>query len=173
MTSQSRNSVASFMSVLVTIVMWFAAITGVIFISYSAYGLFAYFSGIPLDSLNIEVAEDNNGVAKLISGLLGGIVAIPGIIYVCVQLRRILSTLAKGDPFVPENAGRLTRIAMAILVMQVLKYVVVVCLGMIFSDAEVTLRLDLITWASVAALFILAQVFREGTRLRDEEKMTI
>jgi len=25
----------------------------------------------------------------------------------------------------------------------------------------------------VAALFILSQVFREGTRLRDEEKMTI
>lgn len=173
MTAQPRNSVAALMSVLVAIVMWMVAIIGLIFIAYTAYGLFAYMNGIPLDSLNIQISEDDHGVAKLASGLLGGLVAIPGIIYVCIQLRRILSTLAGGDPFVPENAGRLTRIALAILVIQVLRYVIVLGVGFAFPDAEITIRLDLITWASVAALFILAQVFREGTRLRDEEKMTI
>lgn len=173
MTEPPRNSVAAVMSVLVAIVMWMVAIIGVVFIGYTAYGLFAHLNGVPLDSLNIEISDGTDGLATLTSGLLGGLVIIPAIIYVCFQLRRILSTLASGDPFVPENASRLTRIAFAILVIQVLRYAIAIGVGIGFPDAEVTLRVDLITWASVAALFILAQVFREGTRLRDEEKMTI
>jgi hypothetical protein len=45
--------------------------------------------------------------------------------------------------------------------------------GLVVDGTRIQLSFDLIAWASVAALFILSQVFREGTRLRDEEKMTI
>jgi hypothetical protein len=36
-----------------------------------------------------------------------------------------------------------------------------------------SLGINFVVWAAVAALLILSQVFREGTRLREEEKMTI
>jgi hypothetical protein len=41
------------------------------------------------------------------------------------------------------------------------------------GDEAPRLSTQFILWISVAALFVLSQVFREGTRLRDEEKMTI
>ena len=95
------------------------------------------------------------------------------VIFVCLELRKILATLTAGDPFVPENAVRLTRIAIAIAVTQLLRYAIAIVVGLVVDGTRIQLSFDLIAWASVAALFILSQVFREGTRLRDEEKMTI
>ncbi len=100
----------------------------------------------------------------------------PGIIYVCVQLRRILSTLAAGDPFVPQNGPRLTRIAIAIALVELGRYLTVILLNSFVdlgTDQPLRLSINLAAWAAVVALFILAQVFREGSRLREEEKMTI
>jgi hypothetical protein len=54
-----------------------------------------------------------------------------------------------------------------------LRIAVALVVGFSFDHARLGFNFDLIPWASVAALFILSQVFREGTRLRDEEKMTI
>ena len=73
----------------------------------------------------------------------------------------------------PENAVRLTRVAATIAVTQLLRIAVALVIRFSFDHTKVGLNFDLIAWASVAALFILSQVFREGTRLRDEEKMTI
>ncbi len=73
----------------------------------------------------------------------------------------------------PENAARLTRIAIAIAITQLMRYLIAIFVGVLVTGTSVELSVDLIAWASVAALFILSQVFREGTRLRDEEKMTI
>ena len=93
-----------------------------------------------------------------------------------MQLRRILQTLADGDPFVPQNGPRLTRIAIAIALVELARYVTVFLLNAFVdlgTDQPVRLSINLAAWAAVVALFILAQVFREGTRLREEEKMTI
>lgn len=164
---------AAIMTVLVTIVMWMTAIIGVIFIASLGAAIVAHQNGGSLDALKISVTDDTDSLPVLIAGLIGGIVVIPAIIYVCVQLRRILATLAEGDPFVPENAARLTRVAATIAVTQLLRIAVALVVHFNFANAKVGLNFDLIAWASVAALFILSQVFREGTRLRDEEKMTI
>jgi hypothetical protein len=101
---------------------------------------------------------------------------VPGVIFICIQMRRILLTLVEGDPFVPENAGRLSRIGIAIAAMELIRIatlLVVRAMPSLVGDAPPKLSTQLILWISVAALFILSQVFREGTRLRDEEKMTI
>ena len=36
-----------------------------------------------------------------------------------------------------------------------------------------SININLAVWGAVIVLLILAQVFKEGTRLREEEKMTI
>jgi hypothetical protein len=107
---------------------------------------------------------------------VGIVVFAAGIAYVCSQLRRILSTLAEGDPFVPENGPRLTRIAMAIAAIEIIR-----TLATLIIDATVDLgdhyvasiSFNLTVWGAVVVLFVLAQVFREGARLREEQKMTI
>jgi len=173
MSKQARNSMAAVMTVLVTIVMWMTAIIGVVFLASVGAAIFAFHNGGSIDALNVSVTDGTDSLPALVAGLIGGLVVIPAIIYVCIQLRRILATLAEGDPFVPENAARLTRVAATIAITQLLRIAVALVIGLSFDHTKLGLNLDLIAWASVAALFILSQVFREGTRLRDEEKMTI
>lgn len=101
----------------------------------------------------------------------------PGVIFICDQLRRILATLIAGDPFVPGNAGRLARIAGAIAAMELARYAIsLLALFLLRGESDYTpprLMPNLAAWVGVVVLLVLAQVFSEGTRLREEEKMTI
>lgn len=152
---------AAVMTVLVTIVMWMTALIGAIVILAGGVELISILSGTPISIGAIKIDDHDITLQELSAGLLGALVVVVAVIFVCLELRKILATLTAGDPFVPENAVRLTRIAIAIVV------------GLVVDGTRIQLSFDLIAWASVAALFILSQVFREGTRLRDEEKMTI
>lgn len=164
---------AVIMTVLVTIVMWMTAIVGIIFLIAAGMGLLSMGSETPVELAGITIGDQPVTAAQLIAGMLGAGVIIPGILFVCYQLRKILGTLATGDPFVPENASRLSRIAVAIALIQLLRIAISVGMGLTVKGTHIVFSLDVVAWASVAALFILSQVFREGTRLRDEEKMTI
>ena len=96
--------------------------------------------------------------------------------YVCIQLRRILQTLAEGDPFVPENSPRLFKIALAIAIMELARYGVIILLPALvnFGDGgEPRFSISVVAWISAAALLVFSQVFREGTRLREAERMTV
>ena len=99
------------------------------------------------------------------------------------RLRRILSTLIAGDPFVPENAGHLQIIAVAIAGYQILRHVTQGAVAMILTmldqpvigglELSATANIDLGAWLAVAALLVFAEVFREGARMRQEQKLTI
>ena len=160
---------AAIMTVLVTIVMWMTALIGAIVILAAGIELISMLSGNPINIGGIKIDDHDISVHELSAGLLGAVVVVAAVVFVCLELRKILATLSAGDPFVPDNAGRLTRIA----VTQLMRYAIALVIGLTAEGAKIQLSFDLIAWASVAALFILSQVFREGTRLRDEEKMTI
>lgn len=164
---------AAIMTVLVTIVMWMTALIGAIVILAGGAELVSMLTGNPISIGSIKVDDHAITTPELTAGLLGAAVVVAAVVFVCMELRKILATLAEGDPFVPENANRLTRIAIAIAVTQLLRYAVALIIGIAVEGTRIEFTVDLIAWASVAALFILSQVFREGTRLRDEEKMTI
>lgn len=111
------------------------------------------------------------------------LVALAAVIFIIDRLRRIFATLIGGDPFVPENAGHLRAIAVGIAVYQVLHYASHGVLALVFtlsgqrieSGARVIpeFALNLGAWFAVVAFFVLAEVFREGARLRDEQQLTI
>lgn len=164
---------AAIMTVLVTIVMWMTALIGAIVILAGGVELLSILTGNPISIGAIKIDDHDITLQELSAGLLGAIVVVAAVIFVCLELRKILATLTAGDPFVPDNAVRLTRIAIAIAITQLLRYAIAIVVGLVVEGAKIQLSFDLIAWASVAALFILSQVFREGTRLRDEEKMTI
>ena len=171
MTGKARNSMAAIMTVLVTVVMWMTAAIGAIVLLAGSVELVSMLSGNPISIGAIKVDDHDISVPELVAGLAGVLVVVSAVVFVCLELQKILGTLAEGDPFVPDNAGRLTRIAIAIT--QLMRYLIAIFMGVMVHGTSVELSVDLIAWASVAALFILSQVFREGTRLRDEEKMTI
>ncbi len=176
MTSRPRNSMAAVLSVIMTAVIWLTFVLGLFAFAMLAVGLGASLNNGALQIPGGHAAADIHPL-NFVFTLVALAVILPGVIYVCLQLRRILATLADGDPFVPENARRLTHIAFALAIMEIASILLVICIRTFVAPAEAIARpalsINLVVWAAVAALLILSQVFREGTRLREEEKMTI
>ena len=93
-------------------------------------------------------------------------------------LRRIIDSVGAGDPFTPANAARLAQMAW-LLVATELATLPLHGLGAWITQhghaADVTVDIDISVSNLFVALvlFILARVFREGTRLRDELEGTV
>ena len=120
---------AAVMTVLVTIVMWMTALIGAIVILAGGVELISILSGTPISIGAIKIDDHDITLQELSAGLLGALVVVVAVIFVCLELRKILATLTAGDPFVPENAVRLTRIAIAIAVTQLLRYAIAIVVG--------------------------------------------
>ena len=176
MANANTNSMAMVLSLLVRVLFWLAIIFGAFFFAVIGLGLLGSLNGGSLSLPPVQALAQDVPPGRLIAVLVGIVVAATGIAYVCSQLRRILSTLAEGDPFVPENGPRLTRIAMAIALIEIVRTVATLIISKtvdLGDNYTATISINLALWGAVVVLFVLAQVFREGTRLREQEKMTI
>ncbi len=170
------NSIAAVLSHVVRAIFWLAVIIGVVGFILIGIGVLGSLNGGVVKVPGMAAYVENVQPGRLVAALVGLVVFSGGIAYVCSQLAQILSTLAAGDPFVPENGPRLTRIAIAIALIELVRNGAVFVLNALVDLGEgyqPKLMLNLAVWGAVIVLFILAQVFREGTRLREEEKMTI
>lgn len=127
----------------------------------------------------LGVPEGHNNTA-LITGMrlimVIGIVSVPLAHLILSRLLDIVRTVAVGDPFVTENAARLQTIAWALLGLEVLHFAV----GAISAGVSTTAQpLDLdwnfsfTRWLAVLLLFVLARVFTQGTRMRQDLDGTI
>jgi hypothetical protein len=93
------------------------------------------------------------------------------------QLRRIIDSVAAGDPFAAINAARLTRMGWLTVAIELLSAPV----GALAYDIDVAVRggghgefgIGLGGVLMALLLFVLARVFREGTRMRDELEGTV
>ncbi|TGY88874.1 DUF2975 domain-containing protein [Marinicauda algicola] len=154
------------LSSLVTLLIFFAGI----------YGLTGIGPGLPGELRELLQMS----VVVALPFAIVGLIALTFIVH---RLRRVSETLVEGDPFVPENAGHLRAIAFAILVYQLISYAAHGVLGLMLTlfgrpvESSVSLApefsVNLGAWFAVLALFVLAEVFREGARLREEQKLTI
>lgn len=176
MSGTRKNSMAAVLSTVVTVIFWLAIVIGAFLFIVLGMGLLGSLNGGELNLPLINARADGVPAGRLVAALVGLAVFAPGIAYICAQLRKILSTLAEGDPFVPDNAPRLTHIAIAIGLIEAIRIASVLILSATVDLGEgyvATINLNLAVWGAVIVLLILAQVFKEGTRLREEEKMTI
>jgi hypothetical protein len=116
-------------------------------------------------------AADALGVVRVV--MLLGLACVPLAHLLLTRLRAMVLTVDAGDPFVPDNARRLTVIAWALLGIQLCD------LG--FGYVSLTSGVDSVSgwtismtgWIAVALLFVLARVFDHGARLRDELAGTV
>jgi hypothetical protein len=117
---------------------------------------------------------------RLVMGLRAvavlGLVAIPLNYVVLKRLLAIVETVRAGDPFVAANASRLQSIAWALLTLQLLSLVI----GAIARTVSIPghpLHLDagfsINGWLGVLLTFLLARVFAEGTRMREDLQGTV
>lgn len=105
-----------------------------------------------------------------------GLVSIP---FHYVALRRLLDiveSVRAGDPFVGQNASRLQTIACALLGLQVLSVIIGLIAKAVSTTAHpfhVDAGFSTGGWLAVILLFVLARVFSEGARMRDELEGTV
>jgi hypothetical protein len=136
---------------------------------------------IPLANLNITVSNDMGGRQQPLTRplLLFGVGALTsyfgGFLLILRNLRMIFRTLTVGDPFRPENVRRLRQIGLILAVVTggvwlVQALVARMAPGVMDSQGIGELLTPVF---SVLVVFVLAEVFREGARLRRESELTI
>ncbi|HWA62920.1 MAG TPA: DUF2975 domain-containing protein [Caulobacteraceae bacterium] len=99
---------------------------------------------------------------------------VAGALVIVGRLRRIFRTLIAGDPFHPDNVRRLRVIGLTLAVLEIGRYGAN-GLSFLFLGGQTPLGggVNLTTWFAVLVIFVLAEVFREGARLRREAQLTI
>ena len=108
------------------------------------------------------------------ASLLGFDLYLAGAIVIVGRLRRIFRSLIEGDPFHPENVRRLNVIAATLAILEVGRYLAA-AISRLFLKGALPIHggVNLSSWFSILVIVVLAEVFREGARLRGEAELTI
>jgi hypothetical protein len=108
------------------------------------------------------------------TGLFGVALYTGGVLVIVSALRRIFTTLTAGDPFHPDNVARLRLIGLMLAGLELGRYAFWMISAWLLPAVEKVDRdFSLNAWFSVLVVFVLAEVFREGARLRREAELTI
>jgi hypothetical protein len=122
------------------------------------------------------VAGHEGVVAGIRAIMVIGIVGIPIAHVVFSRLLTIVESVRTREPFTVDNAARLRTIAWALLGLELL-HVCVVAIAAAVSTKEVPLRMSgnfhVSGWLAILLLFVLAQVFLEGTHMREDLEGTV
>lgn len=122
------------------------------------------------------VADHEDVVAGMRAIMVIGIAGTPMGYVVFSRLLSIVDSVRNGEAFTTDNAGRLRAIAWAMLGMEVL-HLGVVAIADAVSTKDLPLHMgsgfDMSAWLSILMLFVLARVFLEGTRMREDLEGTV
>ncbi len=91
------------------------------------------------------------------------------------RLRRVFETLTAGDPFRPQNVGRLRVVGLGLIALEALGYTVHFAAALLLPGRvhNVGFTINLTGWFAILVVFVLAEVFGEGARLRQDAELTI
>jgi hypothetical protein len=105
-----------------------------------------------------------------------GICAVPLAHVILTRLLSMVDTVRNGDPFVPENADRLQTIAWSVLGLELMHLVVGIVAVRVSTTSQpldIHWSFSVTRWLVVLLLFVLARVFDQGTRMREELEATV
>jgi hypothetical protein len=121
-----------------------------------------------------DAVESVNRNGPLFASALGAwTLMMGGWMLIVERLRRIFGTLTAGDPFHPDNVLRLRMIGLILGGLEIGRYIYMGLSHWLAPSKEGEVSFTLTTWFSVLVVFVLAEVFREGARLRREAELTI
>jgi hypothetical protein len=117
---------------------------------------------------------------RLIVGLRAaawvGLAVVPLNYLVLKRLLAIVETVRAGDPFVAANASRLQAIAWVLVALNILSIVIGAIAKTVSTPAH-PVHLDagfsINGWLAVLLTFLLARVFAEGARMREDLEGTV
>jgi hypothetical protein len=118
--------------------------------------------------------------SRLVMGLRAiaaiGLAVVPLNYAILKRLLAIVDTVRAGDPFVGANASRLQVIAWVLLTLQLLSLVIASIAKAVAipgKPLDIDAGFSVNGWLAVLLTFLLARVFAEGTRMRDDLEGTV
>ncbi len=168
------GSVSSFLKIILDVVyvaFWIAAIAGLIV----TLGLLLFDFDPGLFGRSISLSIDAKLTPPLATVSVAAFTLYTVAVLVIVgRLRRIFATLTAGDPFHPENVRRLRVIGLMLMALEVGRYPMALAKSWLFPHADPRyFSPNPTAWFAVLVVFVLAEVFREGARLRRDAELTI
>lgn len=102
----------------------------------------------------------------------GAFVATLSTWWILNRLRRIFLAVNQGDAFEFANVGRLQGIGLGLIGVQLSALVLALTVPESMpGDADYAF--DLGSWLGILIVFMLAEVFRQGASIRDDQQMTV
>ena len=170
------GSVSSFLKVILDVfyvVLWIfgfifaGVILGLLLISFDPQVLPA-----PILS-HAEILGHTPGLAAAVR-LAGAELSLICVLVIVQRLRRVFGAMTAGDPFHPDNVRRLRVIALMLALIEINDYVFGALDRFVLgSHVKTAFSLNLTAWFAVLVIVVLAEVFREGARLRRDAELTI
>lgn len=145
---------------------------------------FALDGEIAFEASGVQIHAEGGAIAAwplVLSALAAGLLGVIGALVVVGRLRRLFENFTSNEPFNRANADHLRIIWIAMLAMELSKYAVAHLFGWVLVrygapdevGIDVNPSVDVSTWAAILILIVLAEVFREGARLREDQELTI
>jgi len=169
------GSVSSFLKIILDVVSVALAIGVGVTVLMSLGSLAALVDPALADArVSAELKAQGLGGPGLVLGLVAASLYIAGVLYIVGRLRRIFATLTAGDPFHPDNVRRLRTIGGMLAALELGRYPVAMLTAWVApGTAGSRMAFNPTAWFAVLVVFVLAEVFREGARLRREAELTI
>lgn len=168
------GSVSSVLKTALDVVFWALVVGGAVaFLAVVAGVVFAGQLNFEGPGMTFRASTDNWMIVA--AALAFGAVVLGGLLTIIHGLRRIFATLIVGEPFQHENVRRLRLIGFVLAGLELLTYAANVIgpqLATVHRGA-VDYWPNFTAWFAVLVVFVLAEVFREGARLRGEADLTI
>ena len=131
----------------------------------------------------LGVQPDADGAARIL-GMRGltfiGVLALLVLHVVYTRLLAIVETVKAGEPFVAENADRVQTIAWALIGLELLHIGAHIVLATVAAHSLTGMRdhatdyhFSVTGMLAILLLFVLARVFDQGARMRDELAATV
>jgi hypothetical protein len=139
-----------------------------------------------LENVHLDAARGSLRFSPRSSGVVAGgaiflIAFFSMVIWVLGQFRAVFRTLREGHPFVADNAIRIRRIGYAVILAEIglaaLDYI-----GMHYTMTHFSVQglrfearptLNIVGIMCGLIILVIAEVFREGTRLDEEQSLTV
>lgn len=139
-------------------------------------------ASVNIGPVTVETSSQDRLLAPMIApAFLAATVAIGGSLVIVLRLKRLFKNFTSGEPFSADNASHLRVIWITMLVMELSRYVIAGAVAVLVTvlgqpettEIHVEAPVNLMTWGAIFILIVLAEVFREGARLKQEQELTI
>ncbi|WP_306252052.1 DUF2975 domain-containing protein [Parvularcula sp. IMCC14364] len=174
-----KNKLAGFLSVILRIIYIISLVAMVVlgilsvatFFAAPLEGVLNRIHGVDLDLNDFAMSEFVDVAKSFITAVMFVVVSR------CLMV--VLQTISDGTPFETDNAARFSIIAKVVVYAELAKFAVVPVSGLIAMILGIEygeggqLSLNLTNFLGAGIALVLAEVFREGARLREEQELTV